>query len=121
MPRVVHFELGTEQPERAISFYEAAFGWKIQKWGDDDYWLVSTGDAEQPGIDGALMMHRDAKPRTVNTIQVDSLDETADRIMKAGGVLATDRITIPGVGQTMYFRDTEGNLLGLHQTDPGAK
>jgi predicted enzyme related to lactoylglutathione lyase len=121
MPRVVHFELGTEQPERAVSFYQAVFGWEIEKWGDFDYWLITTGDGDEQGIDGALMVHQDAKPRTVNSIEVDSLDDAGDRIMQAGGALVTDKITIPGVGHTIYFRDTEGNLLGLHQTDPEAK
>ncbi len=121
MPRVVRFELGTEEPERAAAFYREVFGWVIERWGDFDYWLVTTGEDDQPGINGGLMLHNDAKPRTVNTIQVDSIDEAADRIMQAGGKLVSDRVPLPGVGYNVYFRDTEGNLLGLHQPDPDAK
>ena len=32
MPRVMHFEIGADQPDRAAKFYADAFGWKIQKW-----------------------------------------------------------------------------------------
>jgi uncharacterized protein len=32
MPRVVHFNLGVDEPERAIKFYTDVFGWKIEKW-----------------------------------------------------------------------------------------
>ena len=32
MARVVHFELPADDPERAIAFYEQAFGWKFEKW-----------------------------------------------------------------------------------------
>ena len=31
MPKVAHFELTAENPERAVKFYEEAFGWKIDK------------------------------------------------------------------------------------------
>jgi predicted enzyme related to lactoylglutathione lyase len=53
MPRVIHFEINADQPERAVKFYSEVFGWKIQKWeGPMDYWLVYTG--EGLGIDGGL-------------------------------------------------------------------
>lgn len=55
MPRVVHFEIDAEKPERAVKFYEKVFGWKIEKWkGPVDYWLITTGKEKEPGIDGGL-------------------------------------------------------------------
>ncbi len=45
MPRVVHFEIYADQPERAIKFYQDVFGWNFQKWnGPYDYRLVTTGE-----------------------------------------------------------------------------
>lgn len=32
MPRVVHFEIHTGNPERAVQFYSGVFGWDIIKW-----------------------------------------------------------------------------------------
>jgi hypothetical protein len=32
MPRVVHFEIYADNPERAIRFYETVFGWQVHKW-----------------------------------------------------------------------------------------
>ncbi len=41
MPRVVHFEINADDPERAAKFYQNVFGWKIKKWeGPIDYWLA---------------------------------------------------------------------------------
>lgn len=78
MPRVVHFELGAVEPERAVAFYQNVFGWSITKWeGPEDYWIVTTGPEKDPGIDGAIMQHKDAKPRTVNTVEVSSVDAFA--------------------------------------------
>ena len=44
MPRVVHFEVSADDPERAASFYRDVFGWNFHKWdGPEPYWLVTTG------------------------------------------------------------------------------
>ena len=44
MPRVVHFEISADDPERVVNFYKDAFGWNINKWeAPMDYWLVQTG------------------------------------------------------------------------------
>ena len=29
MPRVVHFEIHADDPERAINFYKSVFGWEF--------------------------------------------------------------------------------------------
>ncbi|HOC31682.1 MAG TPA: VOC family protein, partial [Armatimonadota bacterium] len=53
MPRPIHFELPADDPERAVRFYENVFGWKVQKWdGPQEHWLITTGEAPAPGIDG---------------------------------------------------------------------
>ena len=55
MPRVIHFEIVAEKPERAMKFYKEVFGWEFNKWnGPQDYWLVKTGEDSQPGINGGL-------------------------------------------------------------------
>ena len=55
MPRVVHFEIHAEDPQRAIAFYQAVFDWEFNNWGGMDYWLIKTVDAGAPGIDGGLV------------------------------------------------------------------
>ncbi|KKM25017.1 hypothetical protein LCGC14_1599260, partial [marine sediment metagenome] len=53
MNRVIHFELNADDPQRAIEFYEKVFGWNTNKWeGEFDYWLVNTGEEDEPGING---------------------------------------------------------------------
>ena len=39
MPRVIHFEIPADDPDRAAKFYGNVFGWKLDKW--DGPW--STG------------------------------------------------------------------------------
>lgn len=121
MPRVIHFELAAERPERAVKFYEQAFGWKIEKWaGPMDYWLVMTGEGE-PGIDGAIMPREEPVAHTVNTIGVPSVDEFMAKVTAAGGKVLGPKSTIPGVGYHAYCQDTEGNVFGIMQDDPSAR
>jgi predicted enzyme related to lactoylglutathione lyase len=121
MPRVVHFEIPAADPERAAAFYKKAFGWKIEKWpGPVEYWMVNTGAEGTPGINGGLMKKGDVT-HTTNTIGVDSVDQAVATVTGAGGKLIMPKTAIPTVGYFAYCEDTEGNLFGVMQFDPGAK
>jgi predicted enzyme related to lactoylglutathione lyase len=121
MPRVIHFEINADDPKRAVEFYKKVFGWKIDTWGGPaEYWLVSTGDEKQPGINGAIMERMD-KQTTINTIEVPSVDEYVEKIVKAGGKQVSKKNAIPGIGYFSYCQDSEGNLFGIMQQDPKAK
>ena len=121
MPRVVHFEISADQPERAVEFYTKVFGWSIQKWGGaQPYWLVSTGPDGQPGINGGIMNRMGDQP-VVNTIEVASVDDFMAKVAAAGGTIMTPKMTIPGVGWMAYCKDTEGNQFGIMQSDSSAK
>ena len=122
MPRVVHFEIPADEPERAISFYERVFGWTFQKWeGPMDYWLVTTGPEEEPGIDGGLGPRTGSTSGIENTIGVDSVDDTIAEIRAGGGKVIRPKMAVPGVGWMAYCQDTEGNTFGLMEDDPTAK
>jgi len=121
MPRVVHFEIPAADPERATAFWGNVFGWKSQKWeGPADYWMITTGEDSQPGINGGLMRkHHEGQPVT-NTLDVPSVDEYAAKIEQAGGQIVVPKMPVPGVGWLAYFKDTEGNIFGIMQNDPSA-
>ena len=112
MPRVIHFELPADDPERAAGFYEQVFGWAVEKWdGPIDYWLVTTGEEGMPGIDGAIA--RRGEGMTANTIDVPSVDEYVAKVVAAGGQVVVPKQQIPGVGYMAYCADTEGNVFGI--------
>jgi len=114
MKRVVHFEIGADDPERAIRFYNEVFGWNTKKWdGPIDYWLTTTGKEDDPGIDGGIMNRGDFNQPVINTIEVPSVDEFIEKIKSAGGEIVTPKTEIPGIGFNAYFRDTEGNIFGI--------
>jgi uncharacterized protein len=130
MPRPIHFEIHAAEPARAIAFYEKVFGWSFKKWDAAawEYWVISTGPAGTPGIDGGLIKRMGPAPATgqpvnafVCTLGVDALDATLAAALGAGATVALPKMPVPGVGWLAYIHDTEGNILGLMQNDLGAK
>ena len=113
MPKVVHFEIPADNPERAIEFYKKVFGWEIVKWeGDFDYWLVKTGADDEMGINGAIKP-KEFGSMIIDVIGVDSFDDFAKKIESEGGKMLTEKMIIPGIGFTGSFQDTEGNVLAI--------
>jgi uncharacterized protein len=129
MPRPIHFEIHADNPSRAVKFYESLLGWQFTKWeGPMEYWLIKTGSAGTPGIDGGLVKRMGAEPAEgaavnayVCTVDTDSVDQTIEKLTALGGRLAVPKMAVPGVGWLAYGKDSEGNILGFMQADPLAK
>lgn len=130
--RVIHFEIYAQEPERAMKFYTDVFGWTYQTWefGGVPYYGVLTApmDSKEPGINGGLLKRPGPLPTGSDavigfacTVQVENIDETISKIEKAGGTLALAKMAIGGMAWQAYYKDTEGNIFGIHQVDPNAK
>jgi predicted enzyme related to lactoylglutathione lyase len=118
MPRVIHFEISVQDVEKAIPFYETVFGWKVEKWdGPINYWLVTTGEEKDPGIDGAFMLQEGDFPPTVLTVEVPDIDPVLAQVEKNGGKVVIPKSPIPGVGYSAYFTDPQGVMMGVFQSD----
>lgn len=118
--RVVHFEIPTDQPEKSMDFFKTVFGWEFQRYGDEEYWMVKTGDKNQRGIDGAIMKKRDPNQPIVNSIDVGSIEKKSEAIKKAGGKIVVPKSPVPGMGWFSMFTDLDGNIHGLWKTDENA-
>jgi len=124
MPRPIHFEIHADDLPRARAFYEALFGWTFTEYMPDFYYLVTTGPEGEPGINGGMVKRQggsgDKVIAFVCTIGVDDLDATIARFKALGGTVAMEKHPIPTVGWNFYGKDTEGNIFGIHQSDPTA-
>lgn len=119
MPRPVHFEIRAGDPQALRDFYSEVFGWTFQKWGDIDYWVITTGE-EAMGINGGLLPRTGPLPEQGSPINaatlvigVDSCQAYYDRSMAAGAVEQLPVTRTPGVGTMAYFTDPEGNHYGI--------
>jgi hypothetical protein len=114
--KVVHFEIPIDDSERAVAFYGRAFGWQLDRWGPVEYWTTTAGEGD--GIGGALTRRSDDIPSLMFYIDVDDIDAALAAVDAAGGTRLTERMPIPTVGWSAFFTDTEGNKVGLFQSDP---
>jgi predicted enzyme related to lactoylglutathione lyase len=122
MPRPIHFDLSADNPERAMGFYKEVFGWKFEKWsGPMEYWMVTTGDEKEPGINGGLTRKGESGMPNMNTVSVSSVDEFSKKITDKGGKILMPKMAIPSIGWFATCQDTEGNTFGIMQNDPSAK
>ena len=126
MARVVHFEIHAADQDRAVNFYKKLFDWQFQKWeGPMDYWLITTGPNEQPGINGGLVRRQgeidgQAVIAYVCTVDVADVDASTNTATSNGAQVVLPKMAIPGVGWLVYCKDTEGNIFGMMQADESA-
>lgn len=127
MNRPVHFEIHASDPAKLSEFYVNVFGWTVNHLPQMDYWLLNTG-GEAMGINGGMLKRASAKPSGgssanafVCSLGVASVDEMLKKALAAGATMAMPKQAIPGIGYQAYIHDPDGNLVGLHQPDPGAK
>jgi predicted enzyme related to lactoylglutathione lyase len=116
-----HFAINADDVQRAKAFYERVFGWTFNPWGPPNFYQVQ--DAGQ-GVRGALQERRELKPgaRMLGmeaTMGVPDLDAVIAAVEAGGGKIIMAPARIEGVGKLIYFEDTEGNLVGAMQYDPG--
>ena len=123
MPTIVHFDVATDDPERAKKFYEALFDWKMESPpGMTDYYLIETTDLEgKRGVGGGLGKRGEPNQKITSYIGVDSVDDYSSKVEKLGGKVISPKMTVPGWGYLSICIDTENNMFGLWQEDKNAK
>jgi hypothetical protein len=121
--KVVHFEIPADNVEHAKVFYEKAFGWNISKYPGMEYHGVVTTPVDQktqmpiePGaINGGMTKRQEPVRNTVITVDVVDIDSILKAVEKLGGKTVQKKQPVADMGFTAYFKDTEGNIVGLWQ------
>ena len=124
--KVVHFEIPFDDGDRARSFYGEVFGWQLMPIPDLDYTIVMTGPSdpetgptEAGFINGGMFERTDDFPGKGPTVVIDvpSIDDALQKVGGAGGKVAGEKTAVGEMGFAAYFTDTEGNLVGLWETN----
>lgn len=126
MDKVVHFEIPVDDRARAKEFYTSVFDWDLidsDMGGGIVYTSARTVETDErqlpkePGaINGGIMNRTSDTPAPVITVQVDSIDESLKKVEAGGGATVQPRTEIPNMGAFAYFKDSEGNVMGLWET-----
>ena len=125
MDKVVHFEITFDDHARAKEFYSSIFDWElndVEMGGGVAYTTATTTPIDEQmrpkesgAINGGFTGRGKETPSPVITIGVDSIDDTLKKIEAGGGSTVTPRTPIPGMGAFAYFKDSEGNTMGLFE------
>ena len=121
--RVVHFEIPFDDGDRARGFYKELFGWQTMEMPEMSYTMVMSGPSgdqgpTEPGyINGGMLSRQQAATeRPVIVVDVDSIDDTLERISGMGGSTVVGKTEVGDMGFAAYFTDPEGNVMGLWET-----
>ena len=126
--RVVHFEIPFDDGDRARAFYGEVFGWQVMPVPGMEYTMVMTGPTDQetgptePGyINGGLFERSEQFPGKAPNLVIDvaSIDDALRQVKEAGGTAVGERMAVGDMGFAGYFKDSEGNLMGLWQSKTG--
>ena len=122
MDKVVHFEIPVDDLERAKNFYKSVFGWKMESIPEMEYILITTTPVDEKGmpkeigaINGGMMKRQRPVTSPLITISVEDLDDAMKTVKKMGGEIVRGKIQVGDMGYAAYFKDTEGNIIGLWQ------
>lgn len=122
--RVMHFEMPFDDGDRARDFYTRAFGWQMMPMPEMGYTIVMSGPSGEQGptepgfINGGLMERKTPFTSPNIVIDVDNLEQALTAVNEAGGSTVLERMKVGDMGSVAYFKDTEGNLVGLWENAP---
>jgi predicted enzyme related to lactoylglutathione lyase len=123
MDKVVHFEIPFDNKQRAMKFYADSFGWQLVDVPEMKYVMahtVAVDEQQMPteigAINGGLFERPREAPHPTIYIGVRSVDATIKKVEAAGGKVVTLRTPIPGMGAFARVADTEGNVVGLFES-----
>ena len=116
-----HFAINADNVQRAKRFYETVFDWRFDPWGPPNFYQIKNAGQ---GLFGALQGRRELVPGVrmagyEASFGVEDLKATIAAVEASGGKIVMPPYRIEGVGELIYFEDTEGNLVGAMQYDPG--
>lgn len=114
---VVHFEIGCKDLEKTKAFYNKSFGWDYVP-GMPSMGMVANlgphGSTKTDGIGGHINSLGHPPHQYVTFyILVDDIDKSLATIEKNGGSTLIPKQEVPNMGWFAWFKDPEGNALGL--------
>jgi uncharacterized protein len=107
---IVHWEIGASDDSKAHKSYRDGFDWKIDANNPMNYGIVDTGGQ---GINGGIFKAPKGVPFLTFYVMVDDLHAHRKKVEQHGGQTVVAPQDIPGVGQSAFFKDPDGLIVGL--------
>lgn len=124
---VTHFEIPADDVQRARAFYSGLFDWELSPFYGSDYLYITpknTAGRVPPDalVTGGLDKRSEELEHVTVVFEVESVERSLSVVEKLGGEVFRKKRPVGDFGFSAYFRDTEGNVLGLfEQVKPSAR
>lgn len=113
------FSIASTDFERGVTFYETILGITMSRMTMPDGTNMAFFQApELPGVSGDINDSKDIAP-SENGVLIflaveGRLDDVLGRVEAARGTVVSPKVNIGQWGYIAKFKDTEGNVVGLH-------
>ena len=112
---VKSFDIGCRDLEKTANFYCEAFGWSQEPNGSLQV-KVDTGSTE--GIQGMITaLGHEPHNYVMCYVETEDIQASAATIKELGGEVVIGPLPVPSGGQFAWWKDPEGNLMGLFQPE----
>lgn len=115
---VFHFEIPVTDMDRAVSFYEAVFGFTLRREKIDGYDMAFFPRTDgAPGASGALAkgdVYVPAKTGPIIYFDVPDIDAVLGRARQMGATILYPKTHLGEVGYAAELQDNEGNRIALN-------
>ena len=121
----VWYDLMTSDVAGAKRFYPALFGWKTEefKFGDPNqpYTMWSSGGQTLGGVMklSAEQAGMGIPPNWLCSVEVNSVDSTAQQAKSLGGQVVVGPLDIPNTGRYAVLQDPQGGAIAIYTPTPG--
>lgn len=110
-------ELSSNDPQKAVAFYEALFGWKMVRGNNagDNYLHIMAGTQMIGGV--VPIEHRDPNlpSHWLSYFAVEDCDASAAKLVSLGGKIVFGPMTMENVGRMAYVADPQGAMFAFFQ------
>jgi predicted enzyme related to lactoylglutathione lyase len=108
-------DVGCRDPEAAAAFYSALFGWDVQQ-GPPETGGYSIAHLRGKSVAGlGPIPDPNTPPFWLTYVNVDSADETVEKVTANGGLVFVAPMDVLDVGRMAVFADPMGAVLGVWQ------
>ncbi len=112
----VHVELATTDLDKAKSFYQSLFDWKLNEMdmgGGMSYTMIDVGE----GTGGGMMKHPmpDAPSAWLAYVNVENIAAATAKAKSLGATVLREVTEVPNAGSFSIIVDPTGAMLGLWQ------
>jgi predicted enzyme related to lactoylglutathione lyase len=100
-------------PEAAMAFYGALFGWQFAGPGPMGYSVARLRGRDVAGFGSSPAESPAPSPTWTTYVYVESADDAAERVRNAGGAMLVEAFDVLPAGRLAVFADPEGAALGV--------